>query len=339
MGKMLIKNPKKISNKFICEPCSFECSNKKDFGRHLSTTKHQRLINANGWLIEKTPHDNTSHNTSTCNHSLPNYGKGINGVKTPDLYECKKCKKVYTHMSSLCKHKKTCLENETSENNIIEQQLSTIPKEKEGEFKDLVLLLLKENKEIQKNFIEMLPYIKGNITNNSHNITTNNNQFNINMFLNEHCKNAMNLTDFIHSLPITNETYDNTIENGLTKTIANMITSGLNSMDILERPIHCTDPSRKTMYIKDNDVWEKDNELLSLLQGIKTLSSKQRLNITKWQDANIGWDSDENLQTRLTNLVCNSMTLIEDDQKETNKIIKAIGKNTYLSTDIKNEYI
>jgi len=118
-----------------------------------------------------------------------------------------------------------------------------------------------------------------------------------------------------------------------------MITSGLNSMDILERPIHCTDPSRKTMYIKDNDVWEKDNELLSLLQGIKTLSSKQRLNITKWQDANIGWDSDENLQTRLTNLVCNSMTLIEDDQKETNKIIKAIGKNTYLSTDIKNEYI
>ena len=147
------------------------------------------------------------------------------------------------------------------------------------------------------------------------------------MFLNEHCKNAMNLTDFIHSLPITNETYDNTIENGLTKTIANMITSGLNSMDILERPIHCTDPSRKTMYIKDNDVWEKDNELLSLLQGIKTLSSKQRLNITKWQDANIGWDSDENLQTRLTNhLVCNSMTLIEDDQKETNKIIKAIRK-------------
>ena len=159
------------------------------------------------------------------------------------------------------------------------------------------------------------------------------------MFLNDHCKNAMNLTDFIQSLPITSETYDNTIENGLTKTITSLITNGLNNMDVLERPIHCTDPNRKTMYVKDNNVWERDNELNLLLDGIKTLSSKQRTSINKWQDANTGWDRDENLQTKLTTLVFNSMTSIEDDEKETNKIIRAIGKSTYLSNDIKNVYV
>ena len=338
---MLIKNPKKNFREFICEPCSFSCSNKKDFNRHLSTTKHQRLTNANERLMKKTPHDNQSQCIPIDNDVLPKFSNNKNGnlgVKTPYHYECENCKKVYSHLSSLCKHKKTCLDNVDNKEDIYESQVSTIPKEKENEFKELVLLLLKENKEIQKNFMDLIPHIKGNITSNSHNTTTNNNQFNINMFLNEHCKNAMNLTDFINSLPITNETYDHTIENGLTKTITHMITSGLNNMDILERPIHCTDPARKTMYVKDNDVWEKDNELNLLVKGIKTLSLKQRLNIGKWQDVNIGWDIDEDLQTKMTNLVFNSMTLIEEDEKETNKIIRAIGKNTYLTSDIKNEY-
>ena len=218
-------------------------------------------------------------------------------------------------------------------------KITTLPREKESEFKELVLLLLKENKEVQKNFLEMLPHFKGNIINNSNNTTTNNNQFNINMFLNNHCKNAMNLTDFIHSLPITNETYNHTIENGLTKTITNMITNGLSNMDILERPIHCTDPARKTMYVKDNDVWEKDNELNKIIHGIKTIALKQRTKINKWQIANKGWETDDNLQTQLTNLVCNSMTMIEQDKKECNKIIRAVSKNTYLTNDIKNEYL
>jgi hypothetical protein len=159
------------------------------------------------------------------------------------------------------------------------------------------------------------------------------------MFLNERCKNAMNLTDFIQSLPITNETYDHTIQNGLTKTLTHMITNGLNNMDVLERPIHCTDPARKTMYVKDNNVWEKDNELNTLLQGIKDLSVKQRTTINKWQDANEGWDKDENLQTKLTTLVFHSMADVENDEKELNKIIRAISKTTYLTNEIKNEYL
>ena len=340
---MLIKPPKKNPKKFICECCSFECSNKKDYSRHLVTTKHKRLIMANEWLTEKTPYDNAyvdydDEMASLLNVSNENNDK--NGVKAPEQYACEKCNKVYSHLSSLSKHRKLCLDNEGVDSEVIVSNTSTLSKEKEGEFKELVLLLLKENKEIQKTFVELIPHIKGNITNNSNNTTTTtNNQFNINMFLNERCKNAMNLTDFIQSLPITNETYDHTIQNGLTKTLTHMITNGLNNMDVLERPIHCTDPARKTMYVKDNNVWEKDNELNTLLQGIKDLSVKQRTTINKWQDANEGWDKDENLQTKLTTLVFHSMADVENDEKELNKIIRAISKTTYLTNEIKNEYL
>jgi len=336
---MLIKNPKIPKLNFTCDVCYFRCSNKKDYCRHLLTAKHKRLITTNNRLIEKTPLVCVSQNFTPKNDLLPTASKDDMGKKTPDLHSCYNCGKSYIHLSSLYKHKKTCLEHEESTIVNIDEPSTTLSKEKESEFKELVLLLLKENKDIQKTFVELIPHIKGNITSNSHNTTTNNNQFNINMFLNEHCKNAMNLTDFINSLPITNETYDNTIENGLTKTITSMVLNGLNDLDLLQRPIHCTDPSRKIMYVKDNDSWEKDNDLKLLLHGIKTISLKQRTTLNKWQDANAGWDKDENLQTRMTRLVFNSMTSIEEDEKETNKIIRAISKSTYLTNDIKNIYI
>ena len=123
---------------------------------------------------------------------------------------------------------------------------------------DILEGVILKNSEVMEKMLEVMPQI-GNTT-NSHNTT--NNQFNIQMFLNEHCKNAMNLTDFVQSLPITTETFDSTIENGLTKTITNMMVNGLSKLDILERPIHCTDASRKTLYVKEADVWEKDNELI-----------------------------------------------------------------------------
>jgi len=350
-------NTPKNTPEFICKTCDFVCSNKKDYGRHISTQKHKYNIVFYP-KAQKTPHKfictkcdfncsnrrDYNRHISTLKHKKPINCPGLpqKTQKTPTLFCCEYCSKVYKHKLSLYNHKLKCtipLDDVDNESNMSNDVITTLSKEKESDFKDLVLLLLKENQDIQKTFVELLPHIKGNnITSNSHNTTTNN-QFNINMFLNEHCKNAMNLTDFIHSLPITNETYDNTIENGLTKSITTLITNGLNNMDVLERPIHCTDPSRKTMYIKDNNVWEKDNELLHIIKGIKELSLKQRTLICKWKDANKGWRTDENLQSKMTNLVFNSMTQIESDEKETNKIIRAIGKNTYLSNEIKNDYL
>ena len=314
------KSPK-ISYKFFCEKCDYKCNKKSEYNKHISTAKHQILQNP------------TSKDE-------------------PKVYSCI-CGKEYKHSSTLYHHKKKC--QLTHGDPIIENSMNTENTEaivgshetsdnnmSDSDFKEILVLMMKENKEFQKSFLDIIPQLQ-NGTTNSHNTITNhnttNNQFNINMFLNEHCKNAMNLTDFINSLPITNETYDNTIENGLTKTLTNLVVTGLNNMDIVDRPIHCTDPSRKTMYVKENNSWEKDNELIFLLKGIKELSLKQRTMINKWQDANNGWNTDEDLQSKMTKLIFNSMTNIEDDYKETNKIVKAIGKHTYLSNEIKSDYV
>jgi len=327
----------KNANIFYCESCSFACSKKSNYDKHILTTKHK---NATFMLHNATSNDDYGANSSS----------GIKKCQKNALCDsvCN-CGKRFQHRSSLWRHKKVCFidvgeESLTTYENPNVCSEDSYSNHNKSDFKELVLLLLKENKEIQKSFIDLIPHIKGNNNTNSNNcISTttnnhNNNQFNINMFLNDHCKNAMNLTDFINSLPITNETYDNTIENGLTKTITNLVVNGLNSMDVHDRPIHCTDPSRKTMYVKDNDIWEKDNELILLLKGIKKLSLKQRTLINKWQEANHGWSTDENLQSRMTRLIFNSMTSIEEDEKETNKIIRAISKNTYLTNDIKDNY-
>ena len=129
---MLIKTPKKNPKKYICESCSFECRNKKDYTRHLSTTKHNRLINANGWLMEKTPDDKSSKNVNIGITSLPTVSNNEsvnNGVKPKEHFECDGCGRVYSHLSSLYKHKKICFNNEVVTNEMVTTQLATLSKE------------------------------------------------------------------------------------------------------------------------------------------------------------------------------------------------------------------
>ena len=296
------KNSKKLL-KFSCDFCDFVCSNKQDYTRHLSTRKHKMMTN--------------------------------NDAQNSNEYICL-CGKKYKYRQGLSIHKKTCTFVEETEEKTYKND------DKLGEFqldKELLIKLLLKNQDVMEKMMEIMPKLGNNSHNNITNNNTTNNQFNIQMFLNEHCKNAMNLSDFIDSLPITAETYDNTIENGLTKTLTNMITNGLNKLDILERPIHCTDATRKTLYVKEANNWEKDTELLKILLGIKQLARKQRTMISEWKDVNEGWEKDDNIQTKLTTLICHSMTDIENDEKETSKIIRAISKNVYLDNDAKQQYI
>ena len=319
------KSPFKVINKYFCEKCLYGCSRKAEFIRHISTTKHKN--HQNGEKLTKN-HQNSPTTYLQWNEIEENNENDEN------KHRCI-CGNSYKFRQGLYKHKKSCSIAQKGGNQLVV---------KDGNDniidKDMLMKIVLGNQELMKEVI--LNNQANNVGINSHNnINTNshnNNTFNIQMFLNEHCKNAMNLTDFIQSLPITNETYNHTIENGLTKTITHMITDGLNNMDVLERPIHCTDSNRKTLYIKDNDVWEKDNELNKILNGIKTVALKQRTMINKWKDANQGWEESENLQNQLTSLVFNSMTLIEQDEKEMNKIVRAISKNTYITQEIKQEY-
>jgi len=278
----------------------------------------------------------------------------IDGNKNPTKnYSCE-CGKIYKHLSGVSRHKKNCSIVQGAENSNTNINLPTNNNINIHETHKIVELLMLKNQEfitelatnlvhsnqdVIKKMMEIMPQIGNQTNNNTNSHNTTNNQFNIQMFLNEHCKNAMNLTDFIESLPITAETYEHTTEYGLTKSITKMMVNGLSELDILQRPIHCTDASRKTLYVKENDIWEKDNELLHVLKGIRELSLKQRINIHKWQDANEGWAVKDDLQTKITMLVSKVMTDIDDDEKETRKIISAISRNTYLTNEIKNEYM
>ena len=312
--RMTTQNSAKLGNIYHCDICDYSCLCNSDLKKHLLTRKHSLATNNN------------------------------NVVKKKSAYICNNCHKEYNDRSGLWRHKKKCSvaqgECKSKTNNTptvdIDKELLIKMLLKNQDIMEGVIL---KNSDVMDKMIEMMPNMGMNISNNntnSHNTT--NNQFNIQMFLNDHCKNAMNLTDFIQSLPITSETYDSTIENGLTKTITSMMLNGLNDLDILERPIHCTDATRKTLYVKDSDTWEKDNELLHILKGIKDLSLKQRTLISKWREVNKGWRTDENLQSKMTNLVFNSMTQIESDEKETGKIIRSISKNVYLDNETKQSY-
>jgi hypothetical protein len=301
----------KNAEKYYCKKCHFNTSKQSNWTNHLLTLKHKKEINGNN-----------------------------GNKKNATRYMCNKCNKDFKTNSGLWKHQKKCV--------MVAEKYKSMTNPPSCEINELftqkmVETVMSHNKEFMTMFmnkmIETMPQL-GNITHNTTNTNShNNNTFNINMFLNEHCKNAMNLTDFIQSLPITNKTYDETIENGLTNTITNMMVNGLNKLDILERPIHCTDTKRKTLYVKESDFWEKDKELNKILNGIKEIASKHRMLIDKWQDANEGWETNENIQTRLTTLIYNVMTDIETNDKETKKIINAIGKNVYLDEEIKNVYV
>ena len=308
------ENSAKLGKIYKCNMCHYNCSYKSDLKKHLLTRKHLHTYN-------------TLTNTDEISTKLSEYS-------------CE-CGNTYKHRQSLFNHKKRCsivqVECNSKTNNSptvdIDKELLIKMLLKNQDIMEGVIL---KNSDIMDKMIEMMPNMGMNISNNSHNTT--NNQFNIQMFLNDHCKNAMNLTDFIQSLPITSETYDSTIENGLTKTITSMMLNGLNDLDILERPIHCTDVTRKTLYVKDSDKWEKDNESLHILKGIKELSLKQRTLISKWREVNEGWQTDDKLQSKMTNLVFNSMTQIESDEKETGKIIRSISKSVYLDNETKEKY-
>ena len=303
------KSPK-IAKKYVCEKCDYRCNKKSEYDRHTLTAKHKILQNPTSKIAVQ-------------------------------VYSCN-CGKQYKHASSLYAHKKTCFilkPHDTIEGDG-DAHCSSISLTGTEIDKEMLVNMLLKNQDVMEKMIEMMPQLGMSHSHNTTNTNSHNTQnFNIQMFFYFFCKNAMNLTDFIDTLPITAETYDDTIDNGLTKTITSMITNGLSQLDVLERPIHCTDATRKTLYVKEDNVWEKDNELIQILSGIRNIASKQRTLIDKWRDVNHGWEKNDKIQTRFTNLICNSMVDIENDVKETNKIIRSLSKTVYLGNDVKSKYL
>jgi predicted Mrr-cat superfamily restriction endonuclease len=169
---------------------------------------------------------------------------------------------------------------------------------------------------------------KTTITNNH---TTQNN-FNLNIFLNEKCKDALNMSDFISSLKVTIDDLLVTREHGLGESIGRILTHGLSTMDVYKRPIHCTDLKRDTMYVKDKEIWEKDEQNMKIKQAIDQLSYKQMITIDDWRHDQPDIAVDDELQLKYSTILLKVLT--DPDEKNARKIIRLVGKETFLDKDV-----
>jgi hypothetical protein len=186
--------------------------------------------------------------------------------------------------------------------------------------------LLKDNAEMMKLLKEIVPRI-GPTTMIMN--TTNHNKFNINVFLNEHCKDALNISDFVNSIKITMQDLKLTEERGIVESISNVLVQGLNDMDICKRPIHCTDLKRDILYVKENEQWERDETQEHLRKSVNDIAYKQILSVESWKNTLPNLNYDDTLQLQYNSLL--KKTLADTGEKDIKKIVKSVCKQVYLS--------
>jgi hypothetical protein len=185
--------------------------------------------------------------------------------------------------------------------------------------------LIEQNGKLQEQLVSLSK--EKNIVNN---IVNNTNNFNLNIFLNEKCKDALNISDFIRSLKITLDDLMYTKNKGLVEGITNVMIRGLRQLDIYKRPIHCTDTKRETMYIKDCEKWEKDDNHDKIKNTIVKIANKERNMISAWVDENPDWFDTEASQIEYLTMVRNVCEPIENDERCEKKIIRNISREVFL---------
>jgi hypothetical protein len=277
--------------KYGCDICSYYTCNKKDWNRHIVTTKH--LAHTNPIILPLTP----------------------------KLIECK-CGKKYKHKSSLSLHKKTC----------DVQSLEPEPTEKE-----LIMLLLKDNKALQELVIEqskkMMEICKNGTNSNNTNTNSNNNNktFNLQIFLNEDCKNALNISEFVSSIKMDLDDLEKTGRLGYVTGVSNIINKNLGDLDQTMRPIHCSDAKREVFYVKSEDQWikETDDNKPILTKAIKQIARENIKQISEWQKKFPNCkDPDSKKNDMYLDIVSNAMSGGSNEEQMHNyeKIITNVAK-------------
>ena len=233
-------------------------------------------------------------------------------------YACEKCNKIFCHQSSYCRHKKKCQE-------------IAIPTQNEPTDKELILLLVKEHTKIMEQNSELLEVIKNGTHNtNSHNTITNNKTFNLQFFLNETCKDAMNIMEFVDSIKLQLSDLENVGKLGYVEGISNIITTNLKAMDVTQRPIHCADKKREVIYVKDEDKWEKEGEdNQKIKRAIKRVVSKNQRLLPQFKDAHPDCvKSSSKYSDQYNKIIIESCGGSGDnDTEKESKIIRNIAKN------------
>jgi hypothetical protein len=257
----MTKNVAKSCDNFYCDKCDYKCCKKWLYDRHLLTPKHK---------------------TSNVELQMDDAKK---------LFFCN-CGKEYKHRQGLWKHKQKCLTNPNDNQN--PNHNVNVETDKETMLK-FFQTQIKESKEIRDILLEQNNKLfkickdnSSNVTiNNSNNVNSNNKIFNIQLFLNETCKDAMNIMDFVNSLQLQLSDLENVGKVGYVNGISNIIVKNLKALDISKRPVHCSDSKREVLYVKDENKWEKENEeKIKLKKAITHVANKNCKLIPEWKEKN-----------------------------------------------------
>ena len=297
--------------KFFCDFCNYGTSRKSSIDKHYSTSQHKLRTNTNE-MLQKVAND----------------------------YSCD-CGKNYKHASSLWNHKKKCCQISNDSNDTIDSNNNDLVIDKE-----LVMSILKQNSDIMKEnselknmMLEQQTHMLEVIKNGTHNTQINNvsnKTFNLNLFLNEECKDAMNIMDFVDSLKLQLSDLENVGKVGFVSGISNIIIKNLKALDVNKRPVHCSDTKREVMYIKDENKWEKENEAHSKLRkAIKYISKKNSDMLTAWSEKH---PSSKNINCYLNEeymkIIQQAMGGTGDLEENENKIIKRISKMVLIEKNL-----
>ena len=258
---MIISTVPKNPNIYICEICNYKTGNKKDYNKHLATGKHKKVTNDNDMITQ-----------------------------IPTMVMCL-CGNSYKHRSGLSRHKKKCTyeeHNDATEDIPLEEPINDTNSDTDVKvLSNTIFELVKQNNEFKQLLIEQnkkMMELAGNMGNNNNNVNSHN-KFNLNVFLNEKCKNAMTLKDFVKSINISVQDFIETGERGFIDGISNIIVERINEMELHDRPLHCTDLKRETVYIKDENKWEKDEDNVKLRKAVKGVAYKNERMRPVWYDS------------------------------------------------------
>jgi len=293
-----IEKSPKISDKFYCDICHYKCCKPSEYNKHISTNKHKNLQN-------------------------PILNPTIKISKTKFTCECGK---VYKHSSTLYAHKKKCNNIPVTDSNV------------ESFDKDqLIVMLIKQNAEFKNMMIEQQNTMMKVIENGTHNTTNNNpntintinshnKTFNLQFFLNETCKNAMNISDFVDSIKLQLSDLENVGKIGYVEGISKIIIKNLKALDVTERPVHCSDSKRDTMYVKDEDKWEKESEdNHKVLKAIEDIANKNSKMVKEWKTKNPECASSKSHKADVYSHIMIQAVCSNNDTNN-NKILKKIAK-------------